>query len=205
MSQTVRLMTDGSLGTVGQPTEVPLGTTANPIITQAVIGGAASGTKLEDSAAADGDAGSASLWVRRDTNTTWTNADNDYTNPAVDKYGNVKDSPTPTDLALAAVTQIATAAAAGSLVVKASAGNLYDFNVVAGASAGFVMIFNAVSAPADGAVTPAFVIPLAANAGVAFSFPYPRRFSTGITIVFSTTGPFSKTISATAFISAGFM
>lgn len=205
MSQQVRLVTDGSLGTGGQPTEIPFGTSANPIFTSASPPSTNSPTKFEDVPAADGDAGSASLWVRRDTNSARTNTDGDYQNPAVDQYGNVKDTPTPSDLASAAVTQIATAVAAGSLVVKASAGNLYDFNVTAGASAGFVMIFNATVAPGDGTVTPAFVIPIAANAGLAFTFPYPRRFSTGITIVFSTTGPFSKTISATAFISAGFV
>lgn len=188
-----------------QPSGKAVGTATNPLFTSAGAPGANSPTKFEDTAAADGDAGSASLWVRRDTNAARTNTDGDYQNPAVDQYGNVKDTPAPSDLASAAVTQIATAAVAGSLVVKSSAGNLYDFNVVAGASAGFIMIFNATSAPADGAVTPALVIPLAANAGLYMSLPYPRRFSTGITIVFSTTGPFSKTISATAFISAGFV
>lgn len=188
-----------------QPSGKAVGTAANPLQTQSVIGGANSGTKIEDVPAADGDAGSASLWVRRDTNVARTNTDGDYQNPAVDQYGNVKDTPTPSDLASAAVTQIATPTVVGSLVVKATPGNLYDFNVTVGASAGFIMVFNATAAPADGVVTPAFVIPVAANAGVAFTFPYPRRFGTGITIVFSTTGPFTKTISATAFISAGFV
>lgn len=205
MSQTVRLMTDGSLGTVGQPTEVPFGTSANPIVTAAGTPGANSPTKFEDVPAADGDAGSASLWVRHDANVARTNTDGDYQNPAVDQYGNPKVSSTPSDLAGAAVSKIATPTVAGSLVVKATPGNLYDFNVTVGASAGFIMIFDATAAPADGTVTPVFAIPVAANAGVAFTFPYPRRFSTGITIVFSTTGPFSKAISNTAFISAGFV
>jgi hypothetical protein len=53
MSQTVRLMTDGSLGTVGQPTEVPLGTTANPLIT-AGVGGAPAVNTANSSAVALG-------------------------------------------------------------------------------------------------------------------------------------------------------
>jgi hypothetical protein len=204
MSQTVRLMTDGSLGTVGQPTEVPLGTSANPLITQGATGGA-SGTGLEDTPSADGDAGSKSLWVRRDTNVARTSTDGDYQNPAVDQYGNVKDTPAPSDLASAAATSFATTVAASGIVAKASAGNLYDFNITVGASAGFLMIFNSTTVPADGTVTPAFVIPLAANAGLAYTFPYPKRFSTGISLAFSTTGPFTKTASVTAFIGGSFM
>lgn len=93
-------------------------------------------------------------------------------------------------------------AVTSAVVGKASAGNLYGVNVVAGASAGFVLIFNAVSAPADGAVTPVKCIPLAANAGIDLNYrPLPVYFTTGITVVFSTTGCFSKTASATAFIS----
>lgn len=106
-----------------------------------------------------------------------------------------------TSAAGTALTTVATAAVAGSLVVKASAGNLYGFNVAAGASAGFVMLFNANSAPADGAVTPLKVYALAANATMEMAFTPPIRCSAGITLVFSTTGPFTKTISATAFIS----
>lgn len=204
MSQTVRLMTDGSLGTVGQPTEVPFGTSANPIVTAAGTPGANSPTKFEDVPAADGDAGSASLWVRRDTNVVRTNTDGDYQNPAVDQYGNPKVTPAPSDLASAAATAFATTVAASGIVAKATPGNLYDINITVGASAGYLMIFNATAVPADGTVTPAFVLPLAANAGLAFTFPVPKRFSTGISIAFSTTGPFTKTASATAFIGGSF-
>lgn len=187
-----------------QPSGKAVGTTANPLITQAASI-ASSSTGIEDTPALDGDGGSKSLWVRRDTTTTWTTTDNDYTNPAVDRYGNVKDSPTPSDLATAAVTNIATTVAASALVLKASAGNLYDFNITAGASAGYLMIFNAITAPADGTVTPAVVLPVAANAGLGFTYPFPKRFTVGITMVFSTTGPFTKTASATAFLAGGVM
>lgn len=95
-----------------------------------------------------------------------------------------------------------TSTVASSLVAKASAGNLYALNVVSGASQGYVMLFNATSAPADGTVTPTKVWVLAANSSLNFEFSPPIRLSTGITLVYSTTGPFSKTASATAFISA---
>lgn len=164
-----------------------------------------SSTKQEDVASADGDYGSASLWVRRDTNVVRTTLDGDYTNPAVDSYGNNKTTVTPTDLFNAGVTSFATTVAASGLVLKATPGNLYDYNVVTGASAGYLMIFNATAAPADGTVTPALCIPIAANAGIAFTFPVPRRFSIGCTMVFSTTGPFTKTASVTAFMAGGMM
>lgn len=99
---------------------------------------------------------------------------------------------------------VATTALASSLVVSAGTGNLLYLNVVNGASAGFVMVFNATSAPADGAVTPALCYTMAANSTLqlptnAIAQPF---FATGIVVVFSTTGCFSKTASATAFIAA---
>jgi hypothetical protein len=107
----------------------------------------------------------------------------------------------PSAAAAAGVAVNATSVAAGSLILKASAGNLYGYNVTSGASAGYVMIFNSATVPADGAVTPARCIPLAANTGMEVDLRgQPTFFTTGIVIVFSTTGCFSKTISATAFI-----
>jgi ABC-type branched-subunit amino acid transport system substrate-binding protein len=106
----------------------------------------------------------------------------------------------PTSASGGAVVRVQTAVAASSQIVKASAGNLYGYNIVSGASAGYLMIFDAVSAPADGTVTPKLVEAIAANASIQQSLRTPIRFSTGITMVFSTTGPFTKTASATAFL-----
>lgn len=109
----------------------------------------------------------------------------------------------PSSTAAVGTASSVTGAVASALVVKASAGNLYGINVVAGASAGFVLVFNATTAPADGAVTPVRCIPLAAGAGIELNYRGPPlAFSTGITVVFSTTGCFAKTASATAFIAA---
>lgn len=94
-----------------------------------------------------------------------------------------------------------TAVAASSIIGKASPGNLYGVNVTSGASAGYVLIYNRTTAPADGVVTPARCIPLAANTGIELSWrPVPLYFSTGIVVAFSTTGCFTQTLSATAFI-----
>ena len=120
---------------------------------------------------------------------------------SVDTSGRQYVVENPSTVAAAGIVPVATTAVASSLVLKASAGNLYGVNCVAGASAGYLMLFNSTTAPADGAVTPLKVMPIAANAGMAMSFEIPVRFSTGCTAVFSTTGPFTKTASATAFIS----
>lgn len=107
----------------------------------------------------------------------------------------------PVSIALAAaITPIVSAAAEGSHILKASAGSAYRVSTTTGASAGYVMVFNATSAPADGAVTPIVCRVIAANTSVELDWStVPKAFATGITVVFSTTGCFTKTVSATAF------
>jgi len=104
----------------------------------------------------------------------------------------------------APATPVVSAAAEGSHVLKGSPGALYGLYVTSGASAGFVMTFNATSAPADGAVTPINCVSVPANSSVSLWWgPQPPEFySTGVVAVFSTTGCFTKTISATAFFHA---
>jgi len=114
--------------------------------------------------------------------------------------GILASAPVPNTSALAGLPSVATSAVNSALVLKASAGNLYSFTCNAGASAGYLMVFNATSAPADGAVTPIYTEPVAINSTITRSFNYPIVCSTGITLVFSTTGPFLKTASATAFL-----
>ena len=109
----------------------------------------------------------------------------------------------PSAAAIAGTPPGVTTVAAGSLIAKASAGNLYGVNVTSGASAGYVLIYNRTTVPADGTVTPVRCIPLAANAGIELTWrPVPLYFNSGIVVVFSTTGCFTQTISATAFIAA---
>ena len=96
-----------------------------------------------------------------------------------------------------------TTVASSALVAKNSTNSLYSFSVTSGASAGYVMLFNATAAPADGTVTPVYCFPLAANSSLTQSFGgTPVAMNTGTVIVFSTTGCFTKTASATAFIAA---
>lgn len=101
------------------------------------------------------------------------------------------------------LTSIVSASVESNHVLKASAGTLYGLDVTTGAAAGYVMLFNATSAPGDGAVTPikAWVVSANSSLGISYIPGPPLAFSTGITAVFSTTGPFTKTASATAFFS----
>lgn len=111
----------------------------------------------------------------------------------------VSISGTPT-VQSAALAPIVTPSAASALQLKASAGNLLSLMATSTVS-GWLMLFDATAAPADGAVTPKWVYPLAANGALNMAWPNPLAFATGIIAVFSTTGPFTKTASATAFIS----
>lgn len=112
----------------------------------------------------------------------------------------------PSAAAAAGLTPVTTAALSANQIVKASAGNLYSFEISAdstlSAAAWWIMIYNATTAPADGAVTPlkCYALPSGATSYSA-AFPTPVAFSTGITIGVSTTGCFTKTASIHAFIS----
>lgn len=121
------------------------------------------------------------------------------TEPTAD--GTLNTSNAPSSAANAGTPPIATPLAAASLVLKASAGNLYGIEATAGASAGYLLIFDATSAPTDGTVTPKYCKNVPANTAVELAWIVPASFTTGITAVFSTTGCFTKTASATAFIS----
>lgn len=104
-----------------------------------------------------------------------------------------------------ALTPTVTSAAGNSLVLKASAGNLYGIYATnLTATAGFLVVLNATSAPADGAITPLACVPLTANGVASVNYnPGPvARYSTGITaVVTSASTCFTKTTGViTAFI-----
>jgi hypothetical protein len=98
----------------------------------------------------------------------------------------------------------ASSALESSHVLKASAGNLSSLSVTIGTTSGYLMVFDAASAPADGAVTPKYAWPVTSNgtnSALGISWTVPAQFLTGVTVVFSSTGPLTKTASATAFFS----
>lgn len=113
---------------------------------------------------------------------------------------------TPSAASGAGLTPVSSSALAANTVIKASAGNLYSFEVSADSTlsgaAWWIMIYNATSAPVDGAVTPLKCYAMASGTtSYGAAFPTPAAFSTGITIGVSTTGCFTKTASTHAFIS----
>lgn len=117
-----------------------------------------------------------------------------------DAKGNLLTVISPSALSADGITPITSTTVESSHILKASAGNFYGACVTTGAVAGFMMVFNLTSAPADGAVTPVEWIQLAANSTACLSYGSgpPNAYATGITLVYSSTGPFTKTASATA-------
>lgn len=92
-------------------------------------------------------------------------------------------------------------AVSSGVVVRTGVTVLAGMNVTTGATAGYVMVFDATAVPADGAVAPVRCLPVAANTGIDINFRgSPLKFDLGAVIVFSSTGCYTKTASATAFI-----
>jgi hypothetical protein len=102
------------------------------------------------------------------------------------------------------IAPVRSTAPESSHVFKASAGNFFDGYCTTGSVAGYCMLFDATAAPADGSVTPFAAISVAANSTASFNLAtgHSMPFTTGLVGVFSSTGPFTKTSSATAFLSA---
>lgn len=104
-----------------------------------------------------------------------------------------------------------TAAVATSKVLKGSAGRLFSLDITAdstlSAAAWYVMVHDATSAPAAGAVTPAKCYGLPAGT-TTWTASWPAgglTMATGIAVTVSTTGCFTQTDSAHAFISGDYL
>lgn len=95
----------------------------------------------------------------------------------------------PTSAASQALAYTSTAGAATN-VLKASAGNVYGFNLVNSTTAVFAIVYDAVSAPASGtSLTTAsikYCFPVAASAGFDKVFNPPVRVTTGAVLLAST-------------------
>jgi hypothetical protein len=132
--------------------------------------------------------------------------------PAADTSA-VPEVLTPTSNSNSAMSHASVTALGNSLVVKASAGNLYGFNcsAIAGAAAGNCIAYNGSSVPGTGALTGANVLDSCnfdtTTKGCSLSrIPLPINYSTGIVIlVSSAASPFTYTTGTdTAFISADY-
>lgn len=115
----------------------------------------------------------------------------------------------PTAEAAAGLSTGACTTLCSNLVVKASPGNIFSFNVSAdttlSGAAWWLMFFNSTTLPADGTVTPAkcYALP-SGTTSYSAAFPVPVAFATGIVMGVSSTGCFTKTASVHAFISGDF-
>lgn len=110
---------------------------------------------------------------------------------------------------VAASVHVQTATVASNLVALSASGTLTSFEANADATLcaanWWVMIFDATTIPSNGTVTPAKVFQV--NAGIcqtgAVMDPGGAAVTTGAVVAVSTTGPFTLTASAHAFIGAG--
>lgn len=99
---------------------------------------------------------------------------------------------------------VVSSAVEGSHILKAFPGALLELYVTTGATPGYIMTFNSASVPADGAVTPINCVYAPATNTVSINWaPQPPEWNNlGIVAVFSSTGCFTKTLSATVFFHA---
>lgn len=132
----------------------------------------------------------------------------------MDDDGNVISSTNPLPIGASAPSSDATAGvspgaanSANNLVLKASAGNLYDVYLSATADS-WLYVFNAVSAPSDGAVTAGassgnysecIKVPAGGTGSVAYA-SFPEVYSVGITAVISSTACGTLTKATTGFL-----
>lgn len=125
------------------------------------------------------------------------------TTPLIASGNGIVITPT-TEAASGVAPSTAVSTAESCRVLQASAANVYKVTVAIAATTGYVMIFNATSAPGDGAVSPAWpairVVSDGTSGWADIPFDPPLRLGTGATVCFSSTGPFTKTASATAAI-----
>lgn len=105
-------------------------------------------------------------------------------------------------------TNVKSTAVEASRILKATPGTLYWLTCNIGATSGWLMLFDLVGVPSDGGVAPDFATYISSDGvGGLLSLTLPTMGISfpkyGIVAVFSSTGPFTKTASATASFFAG--
>lgn len=108
---------------------------------------------------------------------------------------------TPTASSSFALIPGSSAALEAAHVIKSSPGNLYSLYAITTSVGGYLMTFDATTPPADGPVDPMECVAVPPHGVVALSTDGgpPDHYRNGIVAVFSSTGPFVKTASSTAF------
>jgi hypothetical protein len=112
----------------------------------------------------------------------------------------------PTASSTAGIAAVVSGSLETGHVLKNAAGSLYSVEVATTSAAGYMLVFNSTTVPSAGAVTPVAVCYVPAFGTCALNFDPPLVLATGISVGFSiATTPFTKTDSATAFISGQVM
>ncbi len=119
------------------------------------------------------------------------------TDPAGTEYDAA--APLPVLTSATPITSEATSAVAGVLTLQTDPCTFYGANITTVATAGYMMLFDAVAAPADGTVLEASST--YQSLGLEVGYAIGLSMALGATLVFSSTGPFTKTVSATVFMS----
>lgn len=105
--------------------------------------------------------------------------------------------------AAAPATPVVSAVVEGSHILKATPGCLLAvYGTIDSTTVGWLMTFNSTTVPADGAVTPiecVYISSAPGSVGLNFAPLPPEWYSVGIVVVFSSTGCFTKTVSAHGF------
>lgn len=121
---------------------------------------------------------------------------------AINPVAPVQTARAPVSTAALGIVPVVSSALETGHIIKGSPGNLFGLNVATTSAGGYVQIFNTTTVPAAGAVTPIKAYALPANSALVIGFDPPLQCGVGICIAFSSaTTPFTKTDSATAFIS----
>jgi hypothetical protein len=111
--------------------------------------------------------------------------------------GTISTISAPTSVAADGITVVSSPSLEASLVLKASAGNLYYAEVTnGGTTGGFAVVMNEATASGTGSIAPSLFAPLPPNGRVVFGpfNPIPANFNAGITVlVTSATTPFTYT------------
>lgn len=144
--------------------------------------------KLEDAAAASGDAGVAMLAVRRDTAASGVSADGDYANVSVDSAGRLRTvaKRDPTDV----VSRTTSTTEAAKLIVTTSPAALHSIvGYIAAGEDGWIQLFDADDDPGD-ATVPVLSYPVGAASAIApVNIPLPGHVcANGVTLMWSTDG-----------------
>lgn len=103
--------------------------------------------------------------------------------------------------ATSGVVPVVSAVLENSHVLKAGAGVFLGGHITTTTVGGYLMLFDSTTAPGDGAVTPIGCWVVSANSTAVVGANPGISVLTGAVVVFSTTGPFTKTASATAYFS----